>query len=64
MIVTYAEEFMKEDIELPRRGYDTQDLEAMSRAMDGPDGRAGRRGMVMMVLASAIATAIWLLVGR
>ena len=56
---------MGDDIEVPRRGYDTKDVEAMSRALDAAHrGRSKRAPVVIVLVVVAVIVAVWLLVGR
>ena len=57
---------MSDDIEVPRRGYDTKDVEAMSRALDSTSARAGkgRRLLVLVLLVVAIGIAVWLIAAK
>jgi hypothetical protein len=54
---------VKEDIEVPGRGYDTKDVETMSRTVP-PSGRSGRKAFVVLVLIVAVAAAVWMVAGR
>ncbi len=53
---------MGEDIEVPRRGYDTKDVETMTREHEASRGGGGKRLLVIVVLIAAIVAAIWLIV--
>ena len=55
---------MSEDIEVPKRGYDTKDVETMTKEHEASGGGRGKRILVIVVLLVAIVTAIWLIVGR
>jgi hypothetical protein len=52
---------MKDDIELPRRGYDTKDVEEMTAEHEAASSGAGRRTAVLVVLIVAAAIVIWLI---
>ena len=55
---------MKEDIEVPRRGYDTKDVETMNKALDVSEGGGSKRVFVVLVLIIAIGAAVWMIAGR
>jgi hypothetical protein len=58
------ERTMSEDIEVPRRGYDTKDVEAMSRALDTTESGGARKVLVGVVLVLAVVAAVWLIAMR
>jgi hypothetical protein len=56
---------MAEDIEVPRRGYDTKDVESMTHALDTPaSAKGGKRFLVVLTLLLGVAMAAWLIAGR
>lgn len=55
---------VKEDIEVPRRGYDTKDVETMNKALDVSEGGGSKRVFVVLVLIIAIGAAVWMIAGR
>jgi hypothetical protein len=52
---------MGEDIELPRRGYDTKDVEAMTREQEAADGGARGKAPLVIGLVLVVAIAVWVL---
>jgi hypothetical protein len=54
---------MSEEIEVPRRGYDTKDVEAMARALEAAEGGGSRKTVVLLLFCAAIGAAIWLIAG-
>jgi hypothetical protein len=55
---------MNDDLEQPRRGYDTKDVETMARALDAAEGGRSRKPAAMAILAAAILAALWFIVFR
>ena len=55
---------MSDDIEVPRRGYDTKDVESMSKSLEVSEGGRGKRILVFAVLVVAIAVSVWLITAR
>ena len=55
---------MSDDIEVPRRGYDTEDVESLARTLEHPEQGGSRRGIILVVIAIAAAAGMYLLAGR
>jgi hypothetical protein len=55
---------MSDDLELPRRGYDTEDVKTLTREMEGSALAGKRKQLVLWVLIIAAAAAIWLIGSR
>jgi hypothetical protein len=55
---------MSEDLEVPRRGYDTKDVEAMAKEQEAARPRGSRKVLVIVLLALAIAVATWFIALR
>jgi hypothetical protein len=54
---------MSDEIETPRRGYDTKDVETMSRELEATGVGATKKWVVLAVLVVAAGAALWL-IGR
>jgi hypothetical protein len=55
---------MSDDIEVPRRGYDTKDVEAMSRAADAAEAGSRKTTPVVIGVVIAVAAVLWFLLTR
>jgi hypothetical protein len=57
---------MKDEIEVPRRGYDTKDVETMTRDLDVLESASARKKktIVLVLLIVAAVVAMWLIATR